>query len=405
LLFRNFCNAFSGSRSLLQQLICTNMLYFFTLLLALIGHPEPRFRAQTIDAGVSIGYGLAVGDVDGDGKLDILLADQKSFVWYRNGDWKKFVMVENLTGHDNVCIAAKDLDGDGRVEVAVGAQWNPAETGDATASGSVHFLIAPADVTQPWRAVPLYHEPTIHRMRWFQGPEGRQTLAVLPLHGRNNKQGAGEGVRVLLYHYPDMLLNPSLYDTLPSGMHLTHNFTVLEEAAFQKPMLCVAGKEGIRYFDALSGKTTAAPYGLPVVENSAGEVKVGKLAAGKPFLATIEPMHGNNVVAYVKEASTQRQVIDSTLKEGHALVTADFLATGMDQIVAGWRMPDKDGKVGIKLYAKKSGGEWVSYWVDENGMACEDIQVADLNGDGKPDLVAAGRSTHNLKIYWNQVGK
>jgi hypothetical protein len=37
-------------------------------------------------------------------------------------------------------------------------------------------------------------------------------------------------------------------------------------------------------------------------------------------------------------------------------------------------------------------------------MACEDIQVADLNGDGKPDIVAAGRSTHNLKIYWNQGG-
>jgi hypothetical protein len=38
-------------------------------------------------------------------------------------------------------------------------------------------------------------------------------------------------------------------------------------------------------------------------------------------------------------------------------------------------------------------------------MACEDIQVADLNGDGKPDIVAAGRSTHNLKIYWNQADR
>ena len=96
------------------------------------------FQPQTIDSNVSIGYGLALGDVDGDKQIDILLADKKQFVWYRNGDWKKFVMAENLTENDNVCIAAEDIDGDGRVEVAVGAQWNPAETKDQKKSGSVH---------------------------------------------------------------------------------------------------------------------------------------------------------------------------------------------------------------------------------------------------------------------------
>jgi len=35
-------------------------------------------------------------------------------------------------------------------------------------------------------------------------------------------------------------------------------------------------------------------------------------------------------------------------------------------------------------------------------MACEDLQVADLNGDGRPDIVAAGRATRNLKIYFNE---
>ncbi len=93
--------------------------------------PTPQFQAQVLDTSVSIGYGLATGDVDGDRKPDILLADQKQIVWYRNGDWKRFVMAENLTQRDNVCIAARDIGGDGKVEVAVGAQWNPGETGDA----------------------------------------------------------------------------------------------------------------------------------------------------------------------------------------------------------------------------------------------------------------------------------
>src|SRR6266550_2729106 len=129
--------------------------------------PQPNFEAQTIDNNISIGYGLALGDVDGDGKPDILLADKKQFVWYRNGDWKKFVMVENLTVNDNVCITATDITGDGKVEVAVGAQWNPSETSNAEQSGGVYYLARPEDPTQLWKPVKLYHEPTIHRMRWY----------------------------------------------------------------------------------------------------------------------------------------------------------------------------------------------------------------------------------------------
>ena len=120
---------------------------------------EPKFERQVIDAKISIGYGLSIGDVDGDKKLDILLADKSQIVWYRNGDWKRFVMTENLNPRvgtrflDNVCIASRDLDGDGKVEVAVGANWNPGETTDTEKSGSVHYLIRPEDPTGIWGSV------------------------------------------------------------------------------------------------------------------------------------------------------------------------------------------------------------------------------------------------------------
>jgi hypothetical protein len=100
-------------------------------------------------------------------------------------------------------------------------------------------------------------------------------------------------------------------------------------------------------------------------------------------------------------------VLLSGINQGHALATADLTGSGRRQIVMGWREPDKDGKVGVKIFIPEGneGNEdshWQDYWIDDNGMACEDLQVADLNADGKPDIIAAGRATKNLKIYWNR---
>ena len=384
------------------------LLISLNILLNLNRGPQPNFEAQTIDSNILIGYGLALGDVDGDGKPDILLADKKQFVWYRNGDWKKFVMIENLTANDNVCIAAMDITGDGKVEVAVGAQWNPSETSDDNKSGAVYYLIRPQDPTQPWKAVSLYHEPTIHRMGWFKSSDGQYYLIVTPLHGRGNVEGKGEGVNVLAYKFPANVNAEWTTYKLGSNMHLTHNFEIIKSKDEKKNGLYLAGKEGIRFIEEDFIKTSKGETEkLPGMDSAAGEVRIGKAALKKNFIATIESMHGHELVVYMKDDESKRIVIDSDLKEGHALATADFLGIGSDQIVVGWRSPNKEGKVGIKLYTEKntSGTGWQSNWIDENGMACEDLKVMDLNGDGKQDIVASGRSTHNLKIYWNKSGK
>jgi hypothetical protein len=367
--------------------------------------PVPKFESQVLDNNISIGYGIALGDVDGDAKPDILLADKKQFVWYRNGDWKRFVMIENLTERDNVCIAARDLDADGKVEVAVGAQWYPGETSDSTKSGSVHYLIRPKDPTQLWEAVQLPHEPTVHRMRWAKAADGTFYLVVVPLHGRGNKNGEGAGVKVNAYKFPK---NPRINwsaITIDNAMHLTHNIEIVEETSSKGIDLYIAGKEGVRVvkgFDGQAGEKNANK--VTGAEFAAGEVRIGGIGKQK-FLATIEPMHGTSVAVYILGQKTRRNVLEEQLKEGHGLATGDLLGIGSDQVVAGWRAANMENKVGIKIYVPRntSGSEWDWHWVDENGIAAEDLQVLDLNGDGKLDIVASGRATKNLKVYWNKT--
>jgi len=361
--------------------------------------PEAVFKAQVIDSKITVGYGLAVADVDGDGKVDILLADSDRTVAYRGPTWQKYELTGKLTKRDHVCLCAKDITGDGKAEIALGAEWNP---GDTRNSGAVFSLESSADCFAKRDATKRHHEPTVHRMHWVAEKDKGHFLAVLPLHGPGNKGGEGEGINFLGYRPADDWKTFLIH----KGFHLAHNFDPVKWDDSGNESILVACKEGVHLLYPAERKEWTA---RPMTAEGAGEVRLGKLPNGKRFIATIEPMHGNKVVINPEAGkglwSKERKVIDDTLNQGHALVTGDFLGLGYDQVAAGWRQPSGEGKkVGIRLYVPTDGEgkDWKLHAVvDDNAMACEDMKAADLNGDGKLDLVAAGRATKNVVIYWN----
>ena len=123
----------------------------------------------------------------------------------------------------------------------------------------------------------------------------------------------------------------------------------------------------------------------------------------RPFLAAIEPWHGNEVVVYTRpidgKGLWKRQVLDTTLEDGHALACADLDGDGQSEILASFRGG------GHSLYCYRclnaDGTQWERSTIDAGGMAGAGIVAADLNGDGRIDLICTGSATANVKWYEN----
>jgi hypothetical protein len=150
----------------------------------------------------------------------------------------------------------------------------------------------------------------------------------------------------------------------------------------------------------------------PGGNRGSSEVKRGWHKYPQAFIATIEPWHGHQVVVYTPSFDESkklwnRHVLDDKLKWGHAVWSADLNGDGDEELIIGVRdnFSDKPGeRRGVRIYKEVDslGPKWARHIVEDGGVAVEALAVADLNGDGRPDIVAVGRQTGNVRIYWNE---
>lgn len=368
------------------------------------------FETKVLDPNVgNVCYAVTTTDVDGDKLPDIVAVTENRVLWFQNPTWKPRVIIENQTEKDNVCIAPQDIDGDGKIDFALGAGW--------TKIGTLQWLTRGASLDDKWTVHYIATEGWLHRIRWgdILG-KGKPQLVISPL----NKTTAPQGVRVIAYEIPAQpRTEPWKPTVLDENLNSMHNHWMGDFNADGKTDALLACMEGVYLLQRQpdgsfsNAQLAVGEPGKPQPQvTGAGEIKVGKLGKAR-FIVTVEPMHGHSVVVYTEPAEGEkmwtRNVLDKTLKRGHALGVADFNKDGRDEIVLGHSdlgTGDPKGP-GVFLYSSTdaTGKAWTKQIVDDGGIATEDLVVEDFNGDGIPDIAAGGRATHNVKLYLTQGKK
>ncbi len=351
-----------------------------------------QFHSHTIATDLAGGYQVVAADLNKDGKPDLiaLASGLRELVWFENPGWQRHVIVSDITQPINLAVLGN------AIVLGTDFSMDPRKS-----AGLVRVLEPGRDPREPWRVAIVDRLPATHRLRVADiDGSGRKVVINAPLAGANAAPPDYRAPVPLVYYRPGAWKRELISDSLSGVLHGIH---VVDWDGDGRDEVLTASFEGIHLFKlGKDGEWTRAELAkgdpAPWPKGGASDVDVGRLGARR-FLCSIEPWHGNQVAVYIDEGGRwERHVIDQTLVDGHALLAADLDGDGRDEIIAGYR-----GK-GRSVYLYKAeddrGAKWTRQPLDAGGMGAASCAIADLNGDGKPDLACIDSAT--LKWYENK---
>ncbi|MFY9559600.1 MAG: FG-GAP-like repeat-containing protein [Terriglobales bacterium] len=324
---------------------------------ASVAVPPVFFRRVTYDSGGQNAWSIAVADVNGDGKPDMVVVDYGSRVGVLlgkgNGSFQPVVSYYS-GGGGATSIAVGDLNKDGKLDLVVVNQGCPAinclgvllGNGDGTFQPVVIYDRGGTGGGIPGMGVPIFIADV--------SGDGKPDLVVANATGTNGVDGV---VGVLIGN---------------------------GDGTFQPVVPYDAGGYGT------SSAVAADVNGdgkLDVVVANCG----GSVFYCPPTTTTVGVLLGNGNGTFQAVKTYSREAWGSL---ADPLVVADVNGDGKVDIVVGNQCPQENGNcvgdASIEVLLGNGDGTFrgaTTY--DSGGNATFSVTVADLNGDGKPDLAVA----------------
>ena len=342
--------------------------------LPLMAAAPPAFVTHTIASDLKGGYQVVVADLNHDGKPDLiaLASGQAELVWYENPGWERHVIVGGQSRMINCAVV-----GD---EIVLASEFQMVAKDSA---GVVSVLRPKGDPRGLWTATEIDRLTTSHRLRTADiFGNGKPVVVNAALTGAAATAPEYRDQTPLVYYVPGEWKRRTI-STENSGV--VHGIFVTDWDGDGRDDLLTASFTGIHLFRFTPPEKwtrTEIAKGDPAAwpKSGSSDVTVAKLGKTR-VLGAIEPWHGNVVAVYSERGGKwSREVIDTTITDGHTIQSADLNGDGNDELIVGFRQ----GAKSVYLYSYGA-GQWARSTLDGN-MGAASCAVADLNGDKRADI-------------------
>jgi len=353
----------------------------------------------TFDAKVdfttgSAPYGVAIGDIDGDGKPDLAIVnhDDGTVSVFRNTSSPGSISsgsfaakVDFTTGISSFCVAIGDIDGDGKPDLAV------AVNGAGRVSVIQNIIPTPP--------------PSITSFAPVFGPVG----TTVTINGANFSGTAGNN---------NVVFFGATRATVTGASTTQLTVTVPAGATYQPISVTVGGLTGYSSKPFIVTVSTVAPF-----TSGSMESKVDFTTGTAPYVVAISDIDGDGKtdLVVVNRMSSSVSVFRNTSSSG-SITSGSFAAevhfnTGPTPNSVAIGDIDGDGKP--DLVVVNSGSNRVSVFRNTSssgsitsgsfaakvdfttGTSPYDVAIGDIDGDGKPDLAVVNDGSNTVSVFRN----